>query len=157
MLSVLVSLVLLLFVSTSVSAYRSDATVNSLDTRLAELDQRIAVLEQKVDDKEDAQILFYRDRSTCPIGYKPMENAYGRTIVLGADSRGKVSVHTLQDNPTLSIPCKNVIGVAESGFHRVCNMNTENSTQLTVDVKNLIPHVVLLGCAKVDPSKPVVP
>lgn len=137
------------------SAGRPDS-VDSMDTRFFLLEERIAVLEQILQDKEDAQILLYRDRSDCPAGYQPMENANGRMLMIG-DSRGSVSLHSITDKYSLDMPCRNVIGVAESGFHKVCNINDANSTSLTVDVKKLIPHVVLLGCARMDPSRPVVP
>jgi hypothetical protein len=125
--------------------------------RLATLEERVVTLEAKVDDKEDAQILLYRDRSTCPIGFKPMENAYGRTIVIGSDLRGTVSAHSIDDTKTISMPCSSMIGVAENGFHKVCNIKSDNSTRLSMEIKELIPHVMLMACAKVEPSRPVVP
>lgn len=150
---------LLLLLSTLVAvchAFGTDTT-NSVETRLAALEQRVMILEEKVNDKEDAQILLYRDRSTCPIGYKPMENAYGRTIVIGTNLRGTVSSHSIDDTKTISMPCASMIGVAENGFHKVCNIKSGNATKLSMDIRDLIPHVTLMACAKVEPSSPVVP
>jgi len=138
---------------------RLDSTMSLEDAyaKLEKLEQRVATLEVKVDDKEDAQILLYRDRSTCPIGYQPMENAHGRTIVIGSDLRGTVSAHSIDDTKSISMPCASMIGVAENGFHKVCNIKSDNSTRLSMEIKELIPHVILFACARIDPSRPVVP
>jgi len=130
------------------------AVVSNLESKQRQID----ALKERLDDKQKAEILFYRDRNSCPVGYSPMENSYGRLIVIDGPDRGSVSAHTFKDERVLTMPCKQRIGVAESGFHQVCGSSIEDdNTPVTVDLENLLPNIKLLACFRDKGPQPVIP
>ena len=132
--------------------------ISTVIGQLESKQKQIDVLKERLDDKQKAEILFYRDRTDCPTGYSPMENSYGRLIVIEGPSRGTVSDHTFADERVLAMPCKQRIGVAETGFHQVCGSSTEDdNTPVTVDLENLLPNIKLLACFRDKGPAPVIP
>jgi hypothetical protein len=120
--------------------------------------RQIDALTAHIDDLERAEIRLYRDRSDCPEGFSPMENAYGRIIVLDGPSRGTVSKHTFKDERVLTMPCASTIQVSESGATRVCGGSEDGTgSPVAVDLENLIPHVVMMGCFRNKGPQPVLP
>lgn len=128
----------------------------SIQTQLTFLTQKTKELEARLDDKQKAEILLYRDRKECPDGYHPMENAFGRFIVIGGENRGAMSDHTLSDERIINMPCAGTIGVAENGFHRVCGTQNADGSPLSVDLKELVPYVELLACFRDKGDYPVI-
>lgn len=128
----------------------------NIQIQLTFLSEKTQQLEARLDDKQKAEILLYRDRKECPDGYHPMENAFGRFIVIGGENRGAMSDHTFSDERILNMPCAATIGVAESGFHRVCGTQNADGSPLSVDLKELVPYVELLACFRDKGDFPVI-
>jgi len=129
----------------------------SIQTQLTILSQKTAELEARLDDKQKAEILLYRDRKECPSGYHPMENASGRFIVIGdGTNRGAMSDHTFTDERIINMPCATTIGVAENGFHHVCGTPSTDGSPVSVDLKELVPYVQLLACFRDKGDNPVI-
>ena len=131
--------------------------INGILQNLQSKQRQIEALTSHIDDLERAEIRLYRDRSDCPEGFSPMENAYGRIIVLDGPSRGTVSKHTFKDERVLTMPCASTIQVSESGATRVCGGSDDGGSPVAVDLENLIPHVVLMACFRDKGPRPVIP
>lgn len=146
------------FALAGASEDESDDSVDftSILNQIAVLTEKTRQLEARLDDKQKAEILLYRDRKECPDGYHPMENAFGRFIVIGGENRGAMSDHTFSDERTINMPCAATIGVAESGFHRVCGTQSTDGSPLSVDLKELVPYVELLACFRDKGDYPVI-
>jgi hypothetical protein len=130
--------------------------ISALQSQISVLKEKTHQLEGRLDNKQKAEILLYKDRKDCPEGYYPMENAFGRFIVIGGKNRGDMSGHTFLDERTINMPCETTIGVAESGFHRVCGTPGNDGSPLSVDLKELVPYVELLACSRADGDFPVI-
>lgn len=132
--------------------------INGIVQNLQAKQRQIEALTAHIDDLERAEIRLYRDRSDCPEGFSPMENAYGRIIVLDGPSRGTVSKHTFKDERVLTMPCASTIQVSESGATQVCGSGEGTTgSPVAVDLENLIPHVVMMGCFRNKGPQPVIP
>jgi hypothetical protein len=120
----------------------------------ADLATEVAELRRQLHDRQQGEILFFRDRSDCPEGYVPAENAYGRVLVIDGDQRGATSEHTFDDRRVLAAECTGTVGVAESGFHRVCN---HDGPAITVKLDEFVPYLKVLACTRHGGPSPVVP
>lgn len=127
------------------------------DDALKDALARIAKLEERLDDRQNGEILWFTNRADCPAGYYPMESAAGRLVVIGtSDDRGKVTMHSLQDQHILTMPCKQTIGVAENGAQTVCHSDDDGAT-VVVDLESMLPYAVMMACSRENPPQPVIP
>lgn len=120
----------------------------------ADLATEVAELRRQLHDRQQGEILFFRDRSSCPEGYVPAENAYGRVLVIDGDRRGATSEHTFDDRRVLEAECTGTVGVAENGFHRVCN---HDGPVISVKLDDFVPYLKVLACTRHGGPSPVVP
>ena len=121
------------------------------------LQAQIDALKARIDDKENAEIRFYVDRTDCPIGFHPAENAYGRLLVVDGSHRGTISDHTFYDVRTVSTECKEIIGVAENGFAKVCGHSPDAATEIGVKLDEFLPYYKVLACVRNNGPSPVIP
>jgi hypothetical protein len=125
------------------------------EEKLNALQASLAALTARLDDFETAGIHLYKDRSTCPDGFYPMESAAGRFLLLDGEDRGGVSSHTFKDTKILTLPCSKTIGVPESGFADVCSGSAEG-TPIPINLENFVPYMKVLGCIKSKGPNPVI-
>jgi hypothetical protein len=122
----------------------------------ASLQAEVAALRELIEDRQAGEITFYANRDDCPEGYYPVENAYGRVLVIDGPRRGTMSAHTFEDTKKLNVACTETIGVAESGFQRVCS-HGKSGTSLDVKMDDFIPHYKVMACARNNGPLPVLP
>jgi hypothetical protein len=126
-----------------------------IDAKLVALQAKIDYLANRLLDLETAGVHLYKDRSSCPEGFYPMENSDGRFLLLQGSERGAVSGHTFKDEKVLTLPCSKQIQVSESGWNSVCS-GSGDGTPVAIDLEKLIPYVKLLGCVKSQGPNPVI-
>jgi hypothetical protein len=119
------------------------------------LQEQIDALKARLDDRQKAEILLYRDRTDCPIGYSPAENAFGRLLVVDGGNRGAISDHTFNDVRKMNFACAETIGVAESGFQKVCSHSVDGSA-VDVQLSDFLPYFKVLACFRNDGPSPVI-
>lgn len=119
------------------------------------LQEQINELKARLDDRQKAEILLYRDRNDCPVGYSPAENAFGRLLVVDGGNRGAISDHTFDDVQKMNFACSETIGVAESGFQKVCSHSGTGSS-VDVQLDKFLPYFKVLACFRNDGPSPVI-
>ena len=129
-----------------------DALSSKLDSKQIQIDRLTA----RLDDQQNAEVLFYVNRATCPTGYYPLESAYGRILVIDGENRGRVSDHTVDDQRKVNVDCTEFLGVAENGMSKVCS-HSNGGTELAVDLNDLLPYVKMMACSRNDGPSPVIP
>jgi len=119
--------------------------VSLLNHALATLSANVAELERSL----TGAVLFYPHRTTCPVGFRPAHEYDGRLPVVGNSEVGRVSPHSLHDEPVLvsELQCERMISVSESGFIGVCQHNQQTLTS-TVNLKDAVPSFSVLACVR---------
>jgi hypothetical protein len=130
------------------------ALAQDTDSKLAALEAKINSLTERLTDFETAGVHLYKDRSTCPEGFYPMENADGRFLLISGSERGEISDHTSKDEKIFKLPCSKIL-VGETGFAPVC-AGFADGTAMTMSPETFIPFVKLLGCIKNGGPQPVI-
>lgn len=123
---------------------------------VASLQAEIESLRTLIEDRRNGEITFYANRNDCPEGYYPVENAYGRIIVIDGPKRGSMSKHSFDDVRKMNVDCTDTIGVAENGFQRVCS-HTQTGSSLDVKLNEMLPYWKVMACARNNGPSPVLP
>lgn len=120
------------------------------------LQAQINALTARIDDFQNAGILLYNDREDCPEGFHPWESANNRLLLVDGSRRGEISQHSFEDRKKIMASCVDTIGVAESGFQRVCSHSLTGS-ELDVKWDEQLPYFKVLACKRNNGPAPVLP